>query len=140
MKRGLTLVEVIVGLFVLTVAILPLILINSTSNQMTLDSYYQLQALQLAMEPIEVFRAVGYPQCTALPHFPLDYTEDLSSRVGVLPPEVGMFERTITMDTSGPPPYIVTVVVAPRSNSIARYWMRRKNGTVVMKGAVPFVK
>ena len=140
MQRGVSLIEILIASLVLSLALLSLFVVNSSSSQMTLDSYYEFQAVQIAQEPIEVFRAVGYPACTKLPSYPIGKSEPLSGNNGCYPVEASMFDRTIALDTSGPPPYVVTVSVAPRANTLARNWMRKKRGSIVMKGVIPVVR
>lgn len=141
-KSGLTLVEILIAGMVLSVAMLVLFVVNSSSQKMTLDSYYEFLALQIAQEPIEVFRTVGFPACEGLTaDYPLDSPTPVSDGGrGLYPLEAAMFERTITIDKSNAPIYLVTVEVSPREKTKARTWMRKAKTAVTLKGIIPIVK
>lgn len=140
MKRGLTLVEILIASVVLSLALLSLFSINSSSNQLTLDSYYELLAVQIAQEPLEVFKAVGYPECLKLPKYPIGQTGPMSTENGRYPAETSMFERTISIDPSTDPLYVVTVSVTPLPNTKAQIWMRKGKNCIVLKGIIPVYK
>ena len=135
-RRGFSLIEVLIAGVILVVALLPLLLLNRSSNQLTLDAYYEFLAVQLAQEPIEVFRAVGYPACRSLPNYPVDSYEAIDPNDSRYPAEAGMFDRLISLDLSRPPLCVVTVQVFPRAATGARAWLRRGRDAIVAKGVI----
>jgi prepilin-type N-terminal cleavage/methylation domain-containing protein len=139
MKRGVTLVEVMTASMILTVALLVLLSVNSSSSRMTMDSYFEFLAVQIAQEPLEVFRSVGYPQCKNLPKYPISVTTPMTNENGLYPPEVMHFERKIEIEAK-PPSYLVSVSVAPKPNSIAQAWLRKGKGVVTMRAFIPAVR
>lgn len=140
MKRGLTLIEVLIASVVLSLALLSLFLINSSSNRMTLDSYYELLAVQIAQEPLEVFKVVGFPECMQLPKYPIGTPEPMTTENGRYPVEAAMFERTIRVDLLTEPLYVVTVSVTPLPDTKAQTWMRKGKSCIVLKGIIPVYK
>ncbi len=132
--------EILVASVVLAVALLTLFTVNSSSNQMTLDSYFELMAVQLAQEPIEVFKAVGYPDCNKLVKYPVGQPHSITSENGYYPVEASMFERTIQIDSSKEPLVTISVSVSPKPDSQARNWMRRGKEFIVMKSLIPVYK
>ena len=138
-RHGASLLEVLIAGIILVIGLLPLLMLNRSSNQLTLDAYFEFMAVQLAQEPIEVFRSVGYPACTKLAHFPIGVSEGISERDSVYPAEAAMFSRQITLDVSKPPLCLVTVKVFPRLGTGAEAWMRPGKEVIIMKGAIPVV-
>ncbi|MBF0501078.1 MAG: hypothetical protein HQM09_13145 [Candidatus Riflebacteria bacterium] len=139
-RRAVTLVEILIASFILAGALLALLTVNSSSNRMTMDSYFEFLAMQIAQEPIEVFRAVGYPECMSIPKYPVAVTEPILNQLGLYPVESSMFERTISVDISKLPLCLVTVTVTPRSNSRAQAWLRRGKVNFSMKAVIPYVQ
>ena len=138
-KRGFTLVEILIAAAVLAIGVLPLLLVNRSSNKLTMDAYYEFLATQLANEPIEVFRAVGYPTCATLPGYPVGRVETIDNLDGRYPPEATMFEREITLDPSPAPLCHVTVRVFPRAGSGAHAWIRQGKEAIIIRGVIPVV-
>ena len=60
MKRGLTLIEILIALLFLSGAVLSLFGLNRISNQGAMDAYFETLSLQLAREPLEIFKSFGY--------------------------------------------------------------------------------
>lgn len=141
-RRAVTLVEILTASVVLAVALLTLLMVNSSSNRMTMDSYFEFLALQIVQEPIEVFRAVGYPACMNLSQYPIDTPGPVLNDRGLYPVEATMFDRTISLDTGKLPLCLVTVTVSPRSNSQAKMWTsnKRRQGSVTIKAIIPYVR
>lgn len=138
-RRGFTLIEILIVAVLLAVGLLPLLMVNRSSNKLTLDAYYEFLAVQLAQEPIEVFRSVGYPECENLANYRIGSIEPVSNQDGRYPVEVEMFERQITL-TRQDPLCLVTVRVFPKADSSARAWMRQGKEAVIMRGVVPYVR
>jgi hypothetical protein len=139
-RHGSSLLELLMAATILVAGLLPLLLLNRSSNQITLDAYYEFLAVQLAQEPIEVFRSVGYPACTELPRYPLDTVTAISGQDDRYPAEAAMFDRHISLDLSRLPLCLVTVKVSPRAGSPTNAWLRRGKDAVVAKGVVPIVR
>lgn len=139
-RRGMTLIEVMVASIVLVLALLGLFMVNSSSSRMTMDSYFEFLTVQLAQEPLEVFRSVGYPACMSLARYPIGSPHPITNESGVYPVEATMFERKITVDTSRPPLCAVTVSVYPKINSMASAWFKKRKNTAVMKALIPFAQ
>lgn len=139
-NRGLTLLEILVAAVVLALSLLPLLGINTSSNQMTLDSYFEFLAVQIAQEPIEVFRSVGYPECTNLPGFPIGKAVPVGTNNGVYPVEATMFDRLIVLDPAKLPLCTITVFVYPKTSTAAKGWMRKGRSAIQVQGLVPYVR
>jgi Tfp pilus assembly protein PilV len=137
-RHGITLIEILVAGVVMSVAMLVLFVVNSSSQRMTMDSYYEFLTMQIAQEPIEVFRAVGYPECKNLPAYPIDESSPISGSSGIYPLEATMFDRHITLKEI-PPLCMVTVTVSPRARTHAESWMSKSN-SVTVKGIIPIVQ
>ncbi len=144
-RRGFTLVELLLAAFFLSCALLSLIWMNASSSRSSMDAYYKFQAVQLALEPIEVFRSFGYEWLTdyaghQLAQFPVGKRVDITDPAfGGLqhPAECGMFQREITLTpvTGGGLRAIrVTVRVTPRHQSRARTFLLRND--IVMESLV----
>ncbi len=140
MKRGLTLVEIMTASVILSIGLLSLFVVNSSSHRMTMDSYFELLALQIAQEPLEVFKVIGHPACMNQPNYPIGKTVAITTENGRYPVEACMFERTITIDHSTAPLYVATVSVTPLPNTKARLWMRTVKSCIVLKGIIPVYK
>ena len=59
-KRAMSLIEVLIAMFFLSVAVLSYFVLNQISNKGTMDAYYEMLAYSLAREPIEIYRGLGY--------------------------------------------------------------------------------
>jgi hypothetical protein len=147
-KQGFSLIEALVAMVFLAVAILSLLDLNRLSNKMTMDSYYEFMALQLAREPIEIFRGFGYSRLKSLdtsplPDFPLEETKNLKD----LPPkwyprETGAFHRQISLkheewtrpDGKISRAFRVKVTVGPSHESWVKTWLTRQ--TIVLESLI----
>lgn len=106
MKRpGFTFVEILVGLLFVGVTMFALLNLSRASAQGTMDAYQELIVLSLGREPIEVFKAFGYPwlagyRAHPLADYPLETWMDVSDQPNLgfpLPAVVTQFRRRITM-------------------------------------------
>lgn len=138
--KGLTLLEVMIASVILSIGMLHIMVINRSSADLTLDAYYEFLAVQLAQEPIEIFRAIGYPACTQLPQFKIGIIEDISAGNGLYPAEVEMFGRLITLNTSDFPFCTVTVEVFPKPSTQGRLWTRKGRPIINITGVIPHVR
>lgn len=136
-RSGVSLIEIMTAAVILTVAVLALFTVNSSSNRMTMDAYFEFLALQIAQEPLEVFRAVGYPECMNLTQYPVGTSMPIKSDTGLYPLEATMFERKITVDKGLNPLALVTVTVSPRENTMAAAWLKRGKNSVIVKTLLP---
>lgn len=59
-KRGFSMLEIVIAMAFLSIAILSILWMNRSSNQGSMDAYYEFLAFSLAREPIEIFRGFGY--------------------------------------------------------------------------------
>ncbi|NLI79766.1 MAG: hypothetical protein GX442_25390 [Candidatus Riflebacteria bacterium] len=133
-QRGITLVEVLVGLVFLSFVMFSLFTWTSISQRSSMDAAYEFLARQLANEPIEVFQTFGYEWASAygkthsVDGFPLAAWTPLipDGRPGNgYPAEAAGFRRRITLvPVAGPPRAIrIQVEVAPIEASRAQAWL-----------------
>ena len=59
-RKAFTLVEILIAMFLMSVVILSIFLLNQSANKSSMDAYYEMLCFSLAREPIEVFRGFGY--------------------------------------------------------------------------------
>ena len=59
-SRGFSLIELLLAMIFLSLVMLSIMWLNSSSSRSSMDAYYEFMAIQLALEPIEVFRTFGY--------------------------------------------------------------------------------
>lgn len=137
-RSGFSLVEVMVAGILLSIGFFGLMMVNRSSNQLTLDSYHEFLAIQLAQEPVEVFRSVGYPECTNLLNYKIGSEEVILIDDPRYPPEASRFRREIKLDTSNLPMCLVSVRVT--FDSSAGSWLRPGKEAIVMEGIIPIVR
>jgi Tfp pilus assembly protein PilV len=65
-KLGLSLLEIVIAIFFMSIAILSFFTMNQASNRSSMDAYYEFLAFSLAKEPIEVFRGFNYDYLSAI--------------------------------------------------------------------------
>ncbi|RCK81623.1 MAG: hypothetical protein OZSIB_0757 [Candidatus Ozemobacter sibiricus] len=144
-SQGFSLIELVIAAFFLSCALLGLIWLNSASNRSSMDAYLKMQAVQLALEPIEVFRAFGYEWLTSdarpqLEQFPIGRLAGIVDPPfgGIQhPSECAQFQREITltpMIVNGLRAVKVRVRVVPHAQSRARTFLLRND--VVMEGLI----
>ncbi len=109
MRKGFTLLEVLIAMVFMTVAMLGMFSMNQMSNRGSMDAYYEFLAFSLAREPIEVYRNFGYDYLLSLTtgHSPLKFypigKTSLKQFVGIpgyeldYPAEAAMFDREIIL-------------------------------------------
>jgi prepilin-type N-terminal cleavage/methylation domain-containing protein len=144
-KKGFTLLEIVFAMAILAVAALSVFMLNRSSNQQGMDSYYEFLAFSLAREPIEVFRGFGYENLRMIvdgnisppagyqvnrmqdlefnPYLPIQY-----------PAAAAMFKRMIELEavSHGQLDAIkIKVTVAPRDNSRLEVLMRKRTVSLV---------
>jgi len=81
-----------IAVVVMAVALLSVMMMNSYSSKGTMDAYYQLLAMQLAQEPIEIFRAFGYNVLktgSVIPGYPLNTWADVTELQNLYQPDTG---------------------------------------------------
>lgn len=137
-KAGFSLVEIMLAASIIVIAMGALLMMNRSSNQITMDSYYEFLAVQIAQEPIEIFKATGYPACLNLENYLPDKVVTIENEN--YPDAARQFERVIRLDTSQLPLCLVTVEVYPKTSSGARAWLRSGKNSIVLKGVVPVVR
>ena len=131
-RRGTTFIELLIGLFLLAMVLLSLIWMNRTSNRAAMDSYYEMVALSLAREPIEVFRGFGYAWLSTYDSHPIDDFPTFTWKkvtgaaysVQQRPIETEIFQRHIALENveeAGVPAIRVRVSVSP----IGASWLTR---------------
>lgn len=139
-KRGFSLIEIIVAMAFLAIAILSLMWMNRSSNQGSMDAYYEFLAFSLAREPIEIFRGFGYDclkdiaegKVSPPSRYPINSFIDIdfdSMSDLQYPAEARLFQRQIelTKISSGSLNGIrIKVTVAVKGQSKVDVWMSRK--------------
>lgn len=144
-RRGLTFLEVLLTMVLLSVALLALLSTTSSANRGSQDAYYEFMAFSLAKEPIEIFRGFGYHWLSEyekhpLPPFPLDWAPISDSQLGMVlhPAEAASFRRTISLTKVGNDRtrgIRVRVTVAPVGLSRVMAWLSRDE--VTMEALIP---
>ncbi|MFZ2957903.1 MAG: hypothetical protein WA705_13530 [Candidatus Ozemobacteraceae bacterium] len=144
MKKGFSLVEVIIAMIFFALVLLGFLNVASSANRQSMDAYYEFTAMQAALEPLEIFRAAGFDLVAEyakhpLPEYPLGWNE-LRDRPGAAmqhPIEWEMFQREIVIDPPQPLPTTpnrrsvrIRVRVQPRQASRAAAWLSRDGVTV----------
>ncbi|MBU1108450.1 MAG: prepilin-type N-terminal cleavage/methylation domain-containing protein [Candidatus Riflebacteria bacterium] len=136
MKRGFTLIEICIGMLLLSLTLLGFLRINSFASHSAMDAYYKFMAQQLANEPIEVFRAMGYERIKnldkkPLPGYPIGTTESIQEEVSGerYPVETSLFSRTIELEKveeDGVKGFLVKVSVFPSGSNKISAWLVRQ--------------
>ena len=128
----------------LTLAIFPMVMLNKSSNQGSMDAYYEFLAFSLAREPIEIYRGLGYDYLvdildrgiTPVKRYPIGIMQPIdfgNTEKLQYPPEARMFARQIELkkvnkgNTNG---VKITVTVAAKGQSKVDVWMSRKAVTL----------
>lgn len=135
-RRGFSMTELLIAILFLSLVLAGLLSLSSMSNRQTMDAYYEFLALQLALEPIEVFRALGYhrlKEYSAQPFdmYPLGLNEVRDAHGGgiVHPVEASSFMRDISLEMldNRDNPLVngikVTVRVIPKVRSRIAAWL-----------------
>ncbi len=140
-KKGLSLLEVIIAIFFMSLAILSFFVMNQASNRSSMDSYYEFLAFSLAKEPVEIFRGFNYDYLAAIVHqgaapptfyqtdgnfhdIPFNPTIELQ-----YPSEAELFQRKIELSPvseGGIKGIKIKVTVAVKGSSRAEAWMSNK--------------
>ena len=136
-RKAFTLMEIIIAMALMMVVILSIFMLNQTSNQSSMDAYYETLCFSLAREPIEVFRGLGYETVLAISKeknkCPAPYKIDEFTNITFdpklalqYPADAENFQRKITL-TPGDGYINMKVTVAPRNMSKAEVWFRRES-------------
>lgn len=145
-KRGFSLLEIVIAMAFLSIAILSILWMNRSSNQGSMDAYYEFLAFSLAREPIEIFRGFGYDclkdiaenRASPPSRYPVvgnntsgfvDIEFDSMSDMQY-PAEARLFQRQIEftkVDTGGLNGIRIKVTVAAKGQSKVDVWMSRKS-------------
>ena len=147
-KKGFTLIEIVFAMAILAVAALSMFMLNRSSNQQAMDSYYEFLAFSLAREPIEVFRGFGYDSLRMIADgnvsppaaYKINSMQNIEfNRFAEIqyPAEASMFKRMIELKpvSHGNLKAIsIKVTVAAKSMSRIEVWMR--NRTVSLESLV----
>lgn len=135
-RRGTTLVELMIAMFVLGLAVLATYWTISSSNKGAMDSYMESLAQSLVREPIEVFRGFGYEfmanyAAHPLPRYPVGETPIADLRGGgpqQWPVDALLFKRRIALthvEESGIKAIRVRVSVSPAGANHVMTWLSR---------------
>lgn len=140
--RGFSLIEILIAIFILSIISSGIFLFITGANRSSMDSYFEFMAMQVAKEPVEVFKCFGYSRVSKAQTQPIaDYllnqwqeVEQFSNETGIdRPEETEFFERLIEatpFEDSGLKGVIVKVSV--------RAFKPGKAKTYVRKGIVEF--
>lgn len=124
----------------LSIAILSVLWMNRSSNQGSMDAYYEFLAFSLAREPIEIFRGFGYDclkeiangNVAAPSRYPVGSFVDIdfdSMSDLQYPAEARLFQRKIELNTVNHGDLNgvkIKVTVAAKGQSKVDVWMSRK--------------
>ncbi|MEW6708647.1 MAG: prepilin-type N-terminal cleavage/methylation domain-containing protein [Candidatus Riflebacteria bacterium] len=135
--RGMSLIEVMVAVLILSLISSGIFLLITGAGRSSMDSYYEHLALQLAREPLEIFRAFGYERLLVADTQPIaDYQINqwqsilkFSSESGIdRPEETESFERFIELqkqDSSPVKGILVKVTIRPKPSGKASAYSSR---------------
>ena len=143
-RRRFVLLEVVMATCLLAIGTIGLFWMSSQANRGAMDSYFGFLALNLAKEPLEVFRGFGYDWLKEydkhpLPSFPLELSPIVDSELGLVhhPAECAMFKRSITLtpvEEHGTRAIRVQVQVVPIEQTQVMVWFMRQS--IVLEGMV----
>ena len=143
-RKAFTLVEIMIAMFLMTIVILSVFMLNQNAEKNSMDAYYEMLCFSLAREPIEVFRAFGYNKVLKISKHhelaPLVYRNALDDFAEIenkndeddvnypfdYPNEVTNFQRYIELNTDNDDYIKITVMVGPKGGSKAENWLRKK--------------
>ncbi len=145
-KRGVSFVEVLIGMVILQIALLSFFLINQSSSSQSMDAYYEFLGNTLGNELIEFSQGMGYEWAKkfmkAPDLFPLDtwhgvLEKPIFSSTSYFR-ECDSFERLVSMrelsgDAGG---ILVSVGIRVKSNNKVKSWLSRSQlefSTIVME-------
>lgn len=141
-KKAFTLIEIVIGMAMFMIVLLSVFMLNQSSNQSSMDAYYEVLAFSLAREPIEVFRGLGYETvlkiCKDNKQSPALYKvgedTDIEYNPGIelqYPAEAESFKRRIDLEAKTSKDGInyvnITVTVGVKGQSKAENWLSRKS-------------
>ena len=141
-SKGFSLIEVLVSILILSIISSGIFLFITGANRSSMDSYYEFMALQVAREPIEIFKCFGYERIAKAATDPIaDYKINqwqnvlqYSSQTGIdRPQETEFLERNIEctpVNDSGIKGVLIKVTV--------RAFKPGKIKTYVRRGEVDF--
>jgi len=137
-KEGFSLVETILAVLFLSIASIGIFSMISHSNRSSMDANLFFLANQLALEPLEVFRAFGYESLGEIGSVPIHgyevgtWADVPSSDIGSgieRPGGATSFERKIDLtkvELSGTKGFLVSVRIRPVISGKARIFMRKE--------------
>lgn len=140
-KKAFTLIEIVIGMAMFLIVLLAIFMLNQSSNQSSMDAYYEILAFSLAREPIEVFRGFGYDTVLKICNkeispalYKVGEYQDIEYNPGIdlqYPAEAENFTRKIDLEaetSSNGTKYIkIVVTVGVKGQSKAENWLSRKN-------------
>ncbi len=147
-KKAFTLIEIVIGMAMFLIVLLSIFMLNQSSNQSSMDAYYEILAFSLAREPIEVFRGFGYDTVLKICRGEIspalykvgDY-EAIEYNPGIdlqYPAEAENFQRKIDLEEKQSPDGIkyvkIVVTVGVKGQSKAENWLSRKS--VVLQSSI----
>jgi type II secretory pathway pseudopilin PulG len=143
---GFTLIEIMIAFFLLSLAMFGILQLQRLSNLRSADAYLELLAAQLAKEPVEVYRGLGYEWIArhlddTLADYPFYQDQDIaqSSFADDYPNEARGFSRFINVtreEVSVPGgkkmnAFRLSVTVEPKRPSWVGTWFTRPKGEKV---------
>ncbi|MBF0543015.1 MAG: hypothetical protein HQM08_01210 [Candidatus Riflebacteria bacterium] len=140
-RKAFTLVELLIAMVFLGVALLGILSLISSANRQTMDTYNEFMAMQLALEPIEIFRSFGYSWVLAysshsISEFPLGWSDIMDQPLGpIIHPaeairffqrEISISEVSTNLNSSNTLKGVkVTVRVSPKEQTKVAMWLSR---------------
>ena len=137
-RKAFTLIEIIIAMALMMVVVLSVFMLNQTSNQSSMDAYYEMLCFSLAREPIEVFRGLGYdtvleiakkPELCPVPYKVGDFIKlTFNPNIDLqYPADAENFQRMIELYPDDDNKSIrIKVTVAPINATKADIWLSRK--------------
>ena len=139
-RKAFTLVEILIAMFLMSVVILSIFLLNQSANKSSMDAYYEMLCFSLAREPIEIYRGFGYKTANDIIDNPELAPKQYPVNAGFVkiesnfeeniryPEEAENFERQITLVHPEGSNYVrIEVRIQPIGTSKADSWMRRND-------------
>ncbi len=138
-RKAFTLMEIILAMAMMLIVVLSLFMLNKSSNQSSMDAYYETLCFSLAREPIEVFRGLGYETVLGIYNnkslcpepYKIGKNVDITFDPKLdlqYPADAELFQRRIDLTYNKSKKYInIKVTIMPKNLSKAEVWLSRKS-------------
>lgn len=145
-RRGFSLIEVLIGMVIMSVALLSYFLVNQASSSQSMDAYYEFLGQTLGNETVEFCQGMGHewaikymkkPDLFPLKEWHGVLEKPIFSKTSYFR-ECDSFERIVEMTriSGGGEGVLITVGIRVKTGNKVRSWMSRSQlefATVVME-------